>query len=113
MKVKSVFENHYSHFREIILNFHVSCDIIHIFESEWRKEMPVSYDRLWKVLIDKKMTRTDLKDTSGVSFNVIAKMGRNEYVSMYRFWLPFSFQCTTLKYVFFFPFVRILIQSET
>ena len=82
MKVKSVFENHYSHFREIILNFHVSCDIIHIFESEWRKEMPVSYDRLWKVLIDKKMTRTDLKDTSGVSFNVIAKMGRNEYVSM-------------------------------
>ncbi len=44
--------------------------------------MPVSYDRLWKVLIDKKMTRTDLKDVAGVSFNVIAKMGRNEFVSM-------------------------------
>lgn len=44
--------------------------------------MPVSYDRLWKVLIDKKMTRTDLKDVAGVSFNVIAKMGKNEFVSM-------------------------------
>lgn len=44
--------------------------------------MPVSYDRLWKVLIDKKMTRTDLKYIAGVSFNVIAKMGKNEFVSM-------------------------------
>ena len=44
--------------------------------------MPVSYDRLWKVLIDKKMTRTDLKDVAGISFNVIAKMGKNEFISM-------------------------------
>ena len=26
--------------------------------------------------------RTDLKDASGISFNVLAKMGRNEFVSM-------------------------------
>lgn len=39
--------------------------------------MPVSYDKLWKMLIDKKMNRTDLKDAAGVSFNVLAKMGRN------------------------------------
>ena len=44
--------------------------------------MPVSYDKLWKTLIDKKMTRTDLKDAAGVSFNVIARMGKNEFVSM-------------------------------
>ncbi len=44
--------------------------------------MPVSYNRLWKALIDKKMTRTDLKDIAGVSFNVIAKMGKNEFISM-------------------------------
>lgn len=44
--------------------------------------MPVSYDKLWKTLIDKKMTRTDLKDASGISFNVLAKMGKNEFVSM-------------------------------
>lgn len=44
--------------------------------------MPISYDRLWKLLIDKKMNRTELKDASGISFNVLARMGKNEPVSM-------------------------------
>lgn len=44
--------------------------------------MPVSYDKLWKMLIDKKMNHTDLKDAAGISFNVLAKMGRNEFISM-------------------------------
>lgn len=44
--------------------------------------MQVSYDKLWKMLIDKKMKRTDLKKVSGISSNVIAKMGRNEFISM-------------------------------
>ena len=44
--------------------------------------MPISYDKLWKLLIDKKMNRTDLKDASGISFNVLAKIGKNEYISM-------------------------------
>ena len=44
--------------------------------------MTVSYDKLWKLLIDKKMNRTDLKNIAGVSFNVLAKMSRNEFVSL-------------------------------
>lgn len=44
--------------------------------------MPVSYDRLWKTLIDQKMNRTDLKDAAGISFNILAKLGKNEFVSM-------------------------------
>lgn len=44
--------------------------------------MQVSYDKLWKLLIDKKMNRTDLKNQAGISFNVLAKMGRNEFVSL-------------------------------
>ena len=44
--------------------------------------MSISYDKLWKLLIDKKMNRTDLKDAAGISFNVLAKMGKNEFVSM-------------------------------
>ena len=44
--------------------------------------MVVTYDKLWKLLIDKKMNRTKLKNLSGVSFNVLAKMSRNEFVSM-------------------------------
>ncbi len=44
--------------------------------------MPVSYDKLWKKLIDRKMNRTELKDAAGISFNILAKLGRNEFVSM-------------------------------
>ena len=44
--------------------------------------MSVSYDKLWKLLIDRKMNRTALKEASGISFNVLAKMGKGEAVSM-------------------------------
>lgn len=44
--------------------------------------MPVSYDRLWKILIDKKLTKTDLKNKAGISFNVLAKLGKSEAVSL-------------------------------
>ena len=44
--------------------------------------MTVSYDKLWKLLIDRKMNRTELKDAAGISFNILEKMGRNEFVSM-------------------------------
>ena len=43
--------------------------------------MAICYDRLWKLLIDKKMNRTDLKEASDISFNVLARMGKNEPVS--------------------------------
>ncbi len=44
--------------------------------------MAVSYDKLWKMLIDKKLNRTELKELSGISFNVLARMGKEEPVSM-------------------------------
>lgn len=44
--------------------------------------MPISYDKLWKLLIDKKMNRTELKEASGISFNVLARMGKDESISM-------------------------------
>lgn len=44
--------------------------------------MSVNYDRLWKLLIDKKMNRTDLKEAAGISFNVLARLGKGEAVSM-------------------------------
>lgn len=47
--------------------------------------MSVCYDKLWKMLIDKRMNRTDLKDKAGISFNVLAKMGRGESVSLHQF----------------------------
>lgn len=44
--------------------------------------MTISYDKLWKLLIDRKMNRTELKEISGISFNVLAKMGKDKVVSM-------------------------------
>ena len=44
--------------------------------------MRVSYDRLWKLLIDKKMKRTDLITKAQISSNVVAKMGKEEPLSM-------------------------------
>lgn len=44
--------------------------------------MSVSYDNLWKLLIDKKLKRTDLKELCGISSNVLAKLGKDEPISM-------------------------------
>lgn len=57
-------------------------DIITYPHMNGEVAMPVSYDKLWKILIDKKMKRSDLKDAAGISFNVLAKMGKNEFISM-------------------------------
>lgn len=44
--------------------------------------MAVSYNNLWKLLIDRKLKRTELIDICGISSNVLAKLGKNEPVSM-------------------------------
>lgn len=44
--------------------------------------MAVTYTKLWKLLLDKKMKRTDLKDIAGISSSTLAKLGKDEYVSL-------------------------------
>lgn len=44
--------------------------------------MKVSYKKLWKLLIDKEMNKTDLRNATGVSSATIAKMTNNEEVTM-------------------------------
>lgn len=44
--------------------------------------MVISYDKLWKLLIDKKMNKTDLKDQAGLTYNIIARLGKGDAVSM-------------------------------
>lgn len=43
--------------------------------------MAISYNRLWKLLIDKNMKKKDLQRLSGVSSATISKLGRNENVN--------------------------------
>ena len=44
--------------------------------------MAVTYTKLWKLLLDKKLKRTDLKEIAGISSSTLAKLGKDEYVSM-------------------------------
>ncbi len=44
--------------------------------------MLVSYDKLWKRLIDLKMKKKDLKDTTGIGSTTMTKLTNNEPVSM-------------------------------
>ena len=44
--------------------------------------MAISYNRLWKLLIDKGMTKTELRKAAGLTTNVIAKMGKQESVQL-------------------------------
>ncbi|WP_028125402.1 helix-turn-helix domain-containing protein [Eremococcus coleocola] len=43
--------------------------------------MTISYNKLWKILIDKDLSKTDLRKLSGISTNSLAKLGKNEIVS--------------------------------
>ncbi len=44
--------------------------------------MSVSYKKLWKLLIDKDMNKTDLRKLTGISSFTVAKMTRGEDVSL-------------------------------
>ena len=44
--------------------------------------MTVRYVKLWKLLLDKGLRRTDLISMAGISSNVLAKLGKDEYVAM-------------------------------
>ena len=44
--------------------------------------MGVSYNRLWKMLINKNMKRIEMQYLTGISGNILARMGKNQYVSM-------------------------------
>ena len=43
--------------------------------------MAVSYKKLWKLLIDKDMTETQLRKDAKISTGALAKLGKNENVN--------------------------------
>ena len=45
--------------------------------------MDVDYRKLWKLLIDKGIkNKTELIEMAGISTNILAKLGRGEFISM-------------------------------
>ena len=43
--------------------------------------MRISYNKLWKLLIDKNMTKMDLKDAAGISAASVAKLGKGANIT--------------------------------
>ena len=44
--------------------------------------MSVSYKPLWKLLIDRELNKSQLKDLAGIASSTVSRMSRNEYVSL-------------------------------
>lgn len=58
------------------------CDTITLFIGKELIVVGVSYSKLFKLLIDKKMKKKDLIIAAGISPSSMAKLGRDEYVSL-------------------------------
>jgi DNA-binding Xre family transcriptional regulator len=43
--------------------------------------MRISYNKLWKLLIDKDMNRNDLKEAAGISAASVAKLGKGANIT--------------------------------
>lgn len=44
--------------------------------------MAVQYNKLFHILVDKKMTNSQLAEKSGISMNIITRLRQDKYVSM-------------------------------
>lgn len=43
--------------------------------------MRISYNKLWKILIDKNMKKSDLKEKAGISSSSLAKLGKGDNIT--------------------------------
>lgn len=60
-----------------------NCSLLLNCISTWRKvDMAVSYVKLLKLLLDNGLKRSDLILMAGISTNILAKLGKNDFVSM-------------------------------
>ena len=55
--------------------------------------MAISYNKLWKLLIDKKMSKADLRKAAGIAPNTMTRLRRDEEVTL----SVLNKICTTLE----------------
>ena len=44
--------------------------------------MAISYNKLWKLLVDKKMSKADLRKATGIAPNTMTRLRRDEEVTL-------------------------------
>ena len=59
-----------------------SCIIKSIFAAGGRTIMAISYNKLWKLLVDKKMSKADLRKAAGIAPNTMTRLRRDEEVTL-------------------------------
>ena len=55
--------------------------------------MAISYNKLWKLLVDKKMSKADLRKAAGIAPNTMTRLRRDEEVTL----TVLNKICTTLE----------------
>lgn len=67
--------------KEILMKEELVAIILMPTKKEVRS-MIIDYSKLWKLMIDKKINKTQLREMAQISTNAIAKLGKNEPVAM-------------------------------
>mgnify|MGYP000700689489 CR=1 FL=1 len=66
--------------------------------------MAISYNKLWKLLIDRKMSKADLRRAAGIAPNTMTKLNRDKEVTLEtlgkNLWCVKS-QCSEILWIFF------------
>ena len=70
--------------KSLIFWYNKQCHTVALISNgmDEDKNMIISYDNLWKLLIDKRMNKTELAQKTKISTSTIAKMSRGEPVAL-------------------------------
>ena len=72
--------------------FAIQCESLLLYDLKQRiivsisvvrgREMAISYNKLWKLLVDRKMSKADLRKAAGIALNTMTRLRRDEEVTL-------------------------------
>ena len=72
--------------------FAIQCESLLLYDLKQRiivsisvvggREMAISYNKLWKLLVDRKMSKADLRKAAGIAPNTMTRLRRDEEVTL-------------------------------
>ena len=68
--------------KPIVLSSYIWYNKIIVEFSDGGTHMAISYNKLWKLLIDRKMSKADLRRAAGIAPNTMTKLNRDEEVTL-------------------------------
>ena len=59
------------------------CNLVYVFlKYRGVMKMNISYNKLWKLIIDRGINKSELRELTGIGTNTLAKLSKNQLVSM-------------------------------